>query len=160
MINQILKQKRTTLNICDLTTFERKLASKFPEEFREFLIQFNGGSPIKSTIRFNGANLKIKGATINYFFGFGGSSENIEKSYSNLKYDLPDMLIPFANTPDGNYFLMSLKNDSSFGKIYYYDHEFEYDSDEEFNEKKGIYPTCLSKVAESFGELLEHMIEL
>jgi hypothetical protein len=160
MTKRIVKQERASLDVAELVSFESRINSKFPEKYKYFLISCNGGIPNKPSVRFNGGKLNIKGATINYFYGFGGHSENIDKSYSTLKYDLPEMMVPIANTPGGNYFLLSLRGDCSYGKVYYYDHEFEFDEDEEFDEGSGIYPECLIKVADSFEELIDEMIEL
>ncbi|WP_416397502.1 SMI1/KNR4 family protein [Allohahella sp. A8] len=160
MINQLVKVQRPALDLAELEYFENKIGVKFPAAYRSFLISCNGGTPSKPSVFFDGSALNINGATINYFYGFGGASENIDKSYSVLKYDLPELMVPIANTPGGNYFLISLKNDSSFGKVYYFDHEFEYDDDEEFDEENGVYPECLAKVANSFSDLAGKMVEL
>jgi hypothetical protein len=160
MTRRVVKKDRATLNVAELESFESRINSNFPEKYKCFLVSCNGGTPSKPSIRFNGGKLNIKGATINYFYGFGGYSENIDKSYSNLIYDLPEMMVPIANTPGGNYFLLSLRVDCSYGKVYYYDHEFEFDEDEVFDEENGIYPECLVKIAGSFEELVDKMVEL
>jgi len=160
MSNQIVRPERAALDLAEMESFESRIDAIFPKEYRRFLISCNGGQAIRESVRFDGFKLGIGGATINFFYGFGGFSENIEESYFILKYDLPEILVPIANTPGGNYFLMSLRNDVSFGKIYYCDHEFEYEIDEIFDELNGVYPACLVKVADSFPMLIESMIEL
>jgi hypothetical protein len=152
-------QERLALQIDEMECFENLVNKTFPDTYRDFLIKFNGGAPCKPSIPFDGSKLGINGDTINYFYGFGGFSENIDKSFLNLKHDLPELMVPIANTPSGNHFILSLRDDCSYGKIYYCDHEFEFNEDEVFDEESNVYPECLIKVADSFDILIENMSE-
>jgi len=159
--NLPMKETRAPLVLGDLDSFEHELGGRLPESYRSFLLECNGGVPERQALRFSGEKLAIQGATLNYLLGLGGNAENAAKTYSILKYDLPQGLVPIANTPGGNYFLLSVRSDASQGKIYYYDHEYEYDEDEDvFDEEAAEYPPCLVKVAESFDEFSLRLAEI
>ncbi|MGY0215855.1 SMI1/KNR4 family protein [Endozoicomonadaceae bacterium StTr2] len=138
-----------------LLNFLNRLGVDLPSDYLSFLKKYNGGQPEKNSIRFSGRELGVSGASINYLYGIEGYSENIAKTYDNIKYDIPELLVPIANTPGGDFFLMSLRYDNSYGKIYFKDHE--YDSDGDFDEEREMYPEGVVKVCDGFGELLDKL---
>jgi hypothetical protein len=142
-----------------INNFELEIGAKLPECFREFIIKYNGGmSGERYCILFEDREkLYSSGTEISRYYGFGEQcSPNFEYGYKLICGDVPDLLVPFAKTAGGNVLLISLRNDSSYGMVYYFGHEFEHSVDG-FNEKQDEYPPCIVKVCSSFKEFLEKL---
>jgi hypothetical protein len=135
---------------------ESALGYELPQEYRSFLKKYNGGAPKESAVLFDSKKLGIHGSTIGYFYGVGTGSEDVLKMTKTLSGSIPIGMIPIADTPDGNYFLMSLRNDS-FAKIYYFDHEVE--PRLPFEPARSL-PDNMEIVAPTFGEFLGQLQDL
>jgi hypothetical protein len=157
-VKNIVSKPRSKFDENSLINFESMLDSKFPESIKDFIKNTNGGmSSSLCVIRFDGEEkLYTNGATISSYHGFGDFSPDFEFAYHVVRFDLPKLLVPFAVTGGGNKFLISLRKDESYGKIYYCDHEVEAD-DEPFDELTEQYPDCMVKVAESFEEMVSRL---
>lgn len=96
-----------------INDLETKFSTRLPQDYRQFLIKYNGGDT---------PNKKYKAAKISFdlrgFFGFGA----VRYSFDNLS-DLSDWItqkqFPIACDSFGNYILISLEN----GAISFADHE-------------------------------------
>ncbi len=105
------------------TGFWKKYKIDIPNEIKIHYLNFNGGYPEKSLLIVDGVNY-----VVNYFCSIGcNGGVSVEKILSllNDKKIFPQWLIPLANDESGNFFCYSVKPESR-GKIYYYNHEFEY----------------------------------
>ena len=122
---------------------------EFPEDYKKFLLEYNGGIPEKTLIYFSN-----DGGIIDLFFGFCdddiyGLRKN-NASYLNRK---PSNMMPIACDPGGNLFLMSIRG-NDYGSIYFWDHEFEVEDDQEADYSN------LTFVAKSFTDLINNLRDI
>lgn len=133
----------------DIREFEDLIKYKLPNDYKNFLLKYNGGRPepfIFKVEKFEGGE-----NSIHTFLGFNRETEsdNLLWSYNALKDRLPDTLlsIGYSDTDDQICLDLSEKN---FGKIYLWDYAGECGKD------------CLDNVyyiAPSFGELLNMLTD-
>lgn len=136
----------------DLERVENELGYALPEPYRKFLLKHNGGEPTESYIDFKAEKLKLPGDAVNVFYGLGVKPcDDIIHKMKVIGYQLPEGLIFVADTPGGNYFLLSLRDDS-YGEVFYKDHEFEDNSSFDPNNK--ILPESIVKVSNNFDDFL------
>ena len=141
----------------DLETAENELGYALPEEYKYFLLKYNGGVPVESYINFEADKLNLPGDEIKKFYGLGVKPTNdIVHKMKGIGYNLPEGLIFIANTHGGNFFLLSLRDDS-FGQIFYKDHEFEDKSS--FDPSDNILPESIVKISNSFDDFLVRLYE-
>lgn len=109
------------LQIKTLEDFEELNEIKLPNDYREFLIKFNGGGPYP-----NGVALQYGDTDVQYIFGMhDGPFYSNFFAYLDAYVDrVPTGYIPIANDSGGNLFIMSLRPEN-FGEISFWRHEFE-----------------------------------
>ena len=102
-----------------LIEFEEKLGARLPEDFREYLLKYNGGLPEP-----NNFNIHNDCSSIHHMFGIHDGPE-----YTSLKWNveinttaIPNLLMPFADDPFGNILCIGVKGDVK-GEIFFWDHE-------------------------------------
>lgn len=122
-----------------LTLLESFLECGIPREYKQFLLDYNGGEIEPNCFDFNTGSSSIR-----YFFQINskGISDWV-KNYKLFKNRIPESFIPIGNDDGGNLILLGIKGEVR-NKIYFWDHEFEKDDEKEpdyFN---------LSLVADSF----------
>ena len=140
------------LSLGDLEGAESELGYVFPEPYRKFLLKYNGGEPTESYIDFKAEKLKLPGDAVNVFYGLGVKPcDDIIHKMKVIGCQLPEGLIFVADTPGGNYFLLSLRDDS-YGEIFYKDHEFEDNSPFDPNSK--MLPESIVKISNNFDDFL------
>lgn len=105
--------------------FERVLGRKFPKEYRNFLLEYNGGSIVPNCFNFiNGE----QGSLIHFFYKIN-SKNNYNDLLSGTRLfgqRIPPDFIPIASDPFGNQICIAIGG-PEYGKIYFWDHEFEVD---------------------------------
>ena len=109
------------LDVADLEKFEKVNDIRLPEEYRNFLIEHNGGRPEPNTVPLG------TGATdVHYLYGMHEAA-----SWANFFYHLdvyfgriPNFYMPIGNDSFGNLFIMSLRDDN-FGYVAFWSHEDE-----------------------------------
>lgn len=153
-----MEGKGPEINEDSIIKLEASLKKNLPKDYREFLLEYNGGEPIQRAIDFDAQKLRTSGDYIASFYEVSddityGVLENI-KNHADL---IPEDMIFIADSPGGNYFLLSLRNDNSYGKVFYKDHEFEDKS--EFNPQTGLLPESMILVANNFSEFLEKLYD-
>jgi len=138
----------------DLDKLEVRLGYKMPDDFRRFLLKYNGGMPFPYYYDVQG--WQEPHAAVNEFNGIlPGLYNDIEVNLENRKGRLPEGFIPIANDPGGNTLLLSLV-DETLGKVYFWDHENEpYERGVALKDYPNIY-----WVADSFNQLLEQLHEI
>ena len=131
------------------------LGVKLPEEYVEFIVNDNGGTPAPDMLYdfYDEVSEQENTSVIRKFFSFYSdekSARNNIKLICNVmrrEKTIPFDMIPIADDPTGNVICISLsKND--YGAIYYLNHEFE-DSDTGYLMK--------SKITNSFKEFIENL---
>lgn len=140
----------------DILSLEKNLGASLPDDFVNFLTKHNGGEPEQSYISFDGESINVKGDEISFFYGIDTGSEDILKSFTILKTRNPEGLVPIADTAAGNFFLISIRDDS-FGHVFYRDHEYEDSREMNFSDK--ILPSGIIHVRKSFDEFLSDLTE-
>lgn len=129
-----LSDSEKNLTSDDMKKFNEFFNNKVPESFQDFYLKNNGGYPLN----YEDGNIFMLGGFTPVKYG----KRPIEKVYQDLIdafEHLRDML-PFAYDYGGNAFLLSLKADNSFGKIFVFlmdekETEFIADSFTEFLEE-------------------------
>ncbi|MBZ9560089.1 SMI1/KNR4 family protein [Halomonas coralii] len=136
----------------DLSRAEDELGHALPEAYKSFLLKYNGGVPLESYIDFEAEKLKLPGDEIKKFYGLNAKPANdILHKMKEIGCNLPAGLIFIANTHGGNFFLLSLREDS-YGEVFYKDHELEDKSP--FDPENGTLPESTAKVSRAFREPL------
>lgn len=145
-------RKTSRIEIAEL---EKALELSFPQEYIDFLENYNGGKPESNIIELDGSKVKpfsITSFSITSFYGFGLEPyEDINNNLNIFKGRIPDKCIPLAGVEGGNILVMSLETER-YGYIYLWDHEEEYGY--EFG---GYKIESLSQVASSLSQLLSIM---
>ena len=104
-----------------IADFEDKFTIKFPEEYKEFLIKYNGGNTLQTSFK-----IKKESQDIRAFYGF----ENADYEY-NFQYlidhdFLSDYIevdyLPIAEDSFGNYILLGIAK-QNYNLIAFFDHE-------------------------------------
>jgi hypothetical protein len=150
-----IEKKTPSINNDDLIKQEQYLECKFPEDYREFLLEYNGGIPSKNILSFIEKNNKTEDY-IDIFFGicdddiYGLKSNN--NSYINR---IPSNTIAIACDPGGNLFLISIRGED-YGQIYFWDHEEEVD----WNSDQEADYSNLTPVAKSFTDLINNLKDI
>jgi hypothetical protein len=94
------------LEIAELDAFEQQFKLKLPAEYKDFILQFNGGKPNKD--RFSTQNGKI---WVDFFDAIKYGDYPLEETLKTMKlYEqiLPEHLFPIGYDPGGNQICISL----------------------------------------------------
>lgn len=141
----------------DLERAENELGYELPVAYKKFLLKYNGGVPLESYIDFEAEKLNLPGDEVKKFYGLNAKPANdILYKMKEVGHNLPLGLVFIANTHGGNFFLLSLRDDS-YGHIFYKDHEFEDKSP--FNPSNNILPESIIKVSNTFSSFLDALYE-
>lgn len=156
MLNN-LKKSGLQLSSQDIHKAESTLGVVFCSGYRDFLLKFNGGVPAESYIDFNSEKLNLPGDEIKRFHGLRRKATNdLRHKMETIGDYLPEGVIYIANTHVGNFFLLSLRDDS-YGKIFYKDHDFEDNSP--FDPNNGSLPESIDIVANTFDDFLASLCD-
>jgi hypothetical protein len=135
-----------------LLEFEQRHNIKLPEEYRSFLLQFNGGRPKPEIIDFIQYG-DDQSDMVNYLGGIhnGEYWASLEWHIDSLKSRIPKGFIPIGDDPGGNAYLIGTDGEI-FGQIYFWDHENEAALEEKEPDFKNM-----SLIANSFTEFLNKL---
>ena len=104
-----------------ITEFEKKYEFVFPEQYREFLLKYNGGETPSSEFKINKVSSDITG-----FYGVGEADKYLNYDFfertGGLREYIEDSLLPIASTSFGDYVLIGVSDDK-MGKIYFHYHD-------------------------------------
>ena len=117
-VNKI-KKVASLAGVQEVDSFESKLIESLPNEYRQFLEQYNGGKPSKYFHR--------SGQVIRYFFALTDETiYSLEYHYQiyTLAKRMPENMLPIATDFGGNCFCISVGGPDK-GKIYFWDHDGE-----------------------------------
>ncbi len=141
------------LSVQQLDNFEKKIRQKLPADYRNFMIEHNGGTPSEDLV-FDYIDVVVEQENttdIREFYIFYDSETNnyddivyIYKTMTNDKIIPPEML-PIGDDSLGNPFGILLSKGNDYGKIYLMNHEIE-------NSETGYL--AMSKVADSFADFI------
>ena len=143
----------TSLTDETLKKFEEKNSIKLPLEYRNFLLQVNGGYPDPDCFKFHDGS---EGSSIDKIFGVCSNKKLSLQAYIDEYHDrMPKHIIPIGRDPGGNYICISTAK-QDFGKVYFWDHELEADLD------KGESPSYenLTLISENFSDFIDSLYEI
>lgn len=126
-----MKKCKESTNIQEIEKFEQLIQSKLPDDYKQFLLKYNGGRPVKNEC-FKYVET-WDGQSRNTSSGvewFSSMFNDIKSSNNILKGRLPHEMLAIADGFCGNIICLCIKGDN-YGKVYYWDHEYEADEDEE-----------------------------
>jgi cell wall assembly regulator SMI1 len=138
MIPVKLSNQSTPVVLCDtgpqvfedtIAAFEAKLGCKLPQDYREFLLRYNGGTPAVGTVTGRDDRPDIPyqhGDAIRTFFklltpGANQSGHDELKIIEHADWPLPKSQLPIAEDGGGNFFALDLR--SPTGVIRFINHE-------------------------------------
>jgi hypothetical protein len=130
----------------ELSAFESTNQMELPQDYKEFLLTFNGGQPIKN-------KTDTPETIVTYILGMhnGDFYASLYKHIDMLSTRLPFSSLPIATDPFGNLFIMSL-HPENYGQIFFWDHEGEPEHQD------GHYVDNVSYVAASFGDFISKLV--
>jgi hypothetical protein len=139
------KNEFGALQEVELNDFERENNIELPNDYRNFLLEFNGGKP-KPDKNENPETI------VTYILGMhnGDYYASLYKQIDMFKGRLPLSTFPIATDPFGNLFIMSL-HPEGHGHIYFWDHEGETEYQD------GHYTENCSFVAYTFSEFINNL---
>lgn len=137
---------------------EQALGMALPDDYKSFVLKNNGGIPIEMAIDFATPNqLNKTGDYCDRFFDVSDKPPyGIVYSAKAERNVLPDGVIRFGASPAGNYYLLSLRDDS-FGTVLYKDHNIE--DQRSFDLGNGQLPESMIKLSDSFSGFLDMLYD-
>ncbi|MBN2256593.1 MAG: SMI1/KNR4 family protein [Anaerolineaceae bacterium] len=134
-----------------LNNFERSLNITLPNDYKDFLLKYNGGQPKPSCFWIK---QNQDGSGILNFYGLHDGNKYLSISTYKGKepYGIPDSMIPIGEDGIGNYICISISNDC-YGVIYFLDHDIHPYNDH--NSLKGI-----TKIADNFTSFINSLIDI
>ncbi len=119
----ILRMEETLrqLTTDDIHAIERRLGSRLPDDYRAFLLEYNGGRPVPCNFPIEGL-LNNPFGTIHFFFGIDDPVQayNIGWHREVMPGRLPDKLLPIACDHCGNLVCLSLYGED-LGAVLFWD---------------------------------------
>jgi hypothetical protein len=142
----------------EIEEIEHYIRLKFPEEYKEHLLKFNGGQCTPNIFSFV-ENGKETNSNIDWFLAINdGKYNNIKEDIEILKIDekrMPVHIVPIAHDSCGNMVCISC-GIQDYGYIYFWDHENEVDYTVSGNDDY----SNLYLIAKSFNEFLNGLTNL
>ncbi|QOS80377.1 SMI1/KNR4 family protein [Paenibacillus sp. JNUCC31] len=110
--NEVLTESR-------LQDFERINGVQLPQQYREFLLKYNGGYPKPYYFTIS----KEQGiGMVNIFYGIGEMYDNLDKKVDIFDDILDAGFIPIADDSGGNQICLGL-TEKHFGDVYFWIHD-------------------------------------
>jgi hypothetical protein len=122
----------------DVMHFEMGIAAVLPDDYREFLLRYNGGHPDPAAFR---------GSSVNGFFGFCQKHHCLLCNYYMLQSRFPFGVIPIGDDAGGNIICLTVSK-PEHGKVLFWDHE------------RGEDPESFTYLAGSFAEFLQTLSDV
>ncbi|MCI8575918.1 MAG: SMI1/KNR4 family protein [Bacilli bacterium] len=132
----------------EISKVESHYSFVFPQQYKDFLLKYNGGFTPKTKFKANGISSDIKG-----FYGFGTVELSIKREF--IEEWIPNKLFPIACDSFGNYILISIAGDK-YGNIFFSDHEQGMKNSLVANDLSSFFCTCESdKIPDSAQRSIE-----
>jgi hypothetical protein len=105
-----------------LTAFEDRLGFTLPDEYRDFLLAHNGGTPVPATF----SSEREGEDRVESLYGLhdGPDHLRLDEMWDIYRRRLPRGLLPIGADPFGNALCIALSGPHR-GRIYFWDHEYE-----------------------------------
>jgi hypothetical protein len=148
----ILESKGPTLTETALEEFEREIGDRLPDDYREFLLECNGGVIAR---RNDGVLHHPTTCPVDSFWGLHedrpGARRSLRCWFQLLRGRLPEGLLEISSDPFGNPLCIGL-SESCRGRICYFLHEEEYQDPDWDGRIESL--KYISFVADSFTEFV------
>ncbi len=121
----VIDRKAPLFGLKELNALEEKLDCQFPEDYRNFLLETNGGGPAESN-----AWIKMTAARwvmIEYFYSIKEPDNefyDILQQMELFEGRIPAGFVPIAHDSYGNQIILGVKGSLS-GQVLFWDHETE-----------------------------------
>jgi SMI1-KNR4 cell-wall len=147
----IFSNTKQKISLFKIEEVERYANLKFPQQYKEHLLKYNGGQCIPNifTCIENG---KIGGSSIEWFLAIDTKFNNLKEYIETYKIEekrMPTYILPIANDGLGNSICISTSGIDE-GYIYFWDHEQEVD----YSVSDDSDYSNLFLIAKSFNEFL------
>ncbi len=115
-----IRRSKARLTEHDIAQLEQRLGLTIPQDLRKFYLDANGGAIQPDSFEKDGEFY-----TVQYILPIVGPKDGLEASYATLLEDgiLSPDLIPFADDPNGDYFVYSVSSDT-FGEVQFLQTEY------------------------------------
>ena len=147
-------ETKPALSLSQIEEVENYISLKFPNEYKQHLLRYNGGYCEPNVFSFD-ENGHLTNSNVDWFLAIYSGEYNNLKSYLDwYKIDekrLPVNILPIAHDPGGNLICI----DAADGKVYFWDHEKEVDYT--VSDDSDYSNLCL--IANSFNEFLAGLRE-
>lgn len=142
-----INKNKIETDIEKIKLFEREKGKNFPNEYIEFLLEYNGGIPEANIFENDEVSISIQA-----FYGLGLSNiDDIRHKVDVLKNRIPEECLPIAEIEGGDVLCMVLSQEN-YGEVLLWEHE------EEINEGYANNTNVFKKVSPTFNELLKEVI--
>ena len=133
-----------------LDEFERQIGTSLPEDYKTFLLHYNGGRPAPSFFWIKPVD---DGSEVFQFYGLhkGPAHLSIETYAGKERYGIPATMLPIGDDGVGNFICLDLSA-VHFGEVYFLDHDIHPYHDPDAIE--GI-----TKLANTFTEFLALLLD-
>ena len=135
----------TKINEETIKVIESFIQAKLPDEYRDFLLKYNGGIPDKIIFNISALAFFHKVNSSDYYSDF-------VVAYHTYIVRIPKGFIVVASDVGGNNILLGLEGKDR-GKIYFWDHEEEVDEDEEADFRN------MTLISNSFNQFVDSLKE-
>lgn len=146
-----------SINISQIEEVEKFVGLRFPFQYKNHLLRFNGGRCNPNIFNFI-ENGKATNSDIDWFLAiYEGESDNLKEYIEIYKIEekrLPHHILPIAHDSGGNLICISC-GEEDYGKIYFWDHESEVD----YSLSDDTDYSNLYFIANSFDEFLANLEE-
>jgi hypothetical protein len=143
----VIDKRNIKINMKIIETFEKEIGSKLPQEYCEFLLEYNGGIPERNIYENQDVSISVQ-----TFYGLGlNSIDDIRHKIDVLQYRIPRECVPIAEIEGGDVLCIALSQ-KKYGEILLWQHE------EELNEGYTDNISMLKKVALTFNDFLKGLL--
>jgi hypothetical protein len=142
-----IKKPDKRIDEATLATFEAEIGQTLPRDYRQFLLDTNGGRPEGNQFEVPDDNTD---AGVDVFYGLFGAEKRRDLRYQIelMRERVPQGILPIGDACCGNMVCLSLRPDTA-GKVFFWDHELEADDGEPATFAN------LFKVGDSFQQFLD-----
>jgi cell wall assembly regulator SMI1 len=112
---------------------EEYLGVVLPNDYRHFLLQYDGGCPSEENDYYPRCDDVFEGSSILVFFPLsedvssGEEEETVLSTVETYHNRIPDSLLPIADDGLGNKYCIGISGENR-GKVFFWDHEMERDA--------------------------------
>lgn len=127
MIIEFYFKADQNLTEADIMAFEGRIGKTLPEDYKQHMLLYNGGSVINKNIEHINYPEEID-TGLDYLFSIKYGSNTVKDNYDSISQFLDVGYLPIGKNNGGGYIIISLNNDNSYGKIkeWYPDDELNY----------------------------------